>query len=78
MASNAPTFVQALRESQLLDPGELEEISRHTLARGADARLLAKELMDRGWLTAYQVNQLLQGRGKERVVDPGRCGQPRV
>src|SRR6516225_2259522 len=72
MASTVPAFVQALRESQLLEPAQLEEIGRHPTAKGADARLLAKDLMQRGWLTAYQVNLLLQGRGKELAIGPFR------
>jgi serine/threonine protein kinase len=38
--------------------------------RHPDAQLLAKVLLDRGWLTAYQVNHLLQGRGGELRLGP--------
>src|SRR5262249_30283306 len=36
----------------------------------AELRALARELMQRGWLTAYQANQLLQGRGGDLIVGP--------
>ena len=35
-----------------------------------DARKLAKMLGQRGWLTIYQINQLLLGRGKNLVYGP--------
>jgi serine/threonine-protein kinase len=36
----------------------------------ADARALARELVQRGWLTPYQVNQLIQGRGQDLILGP--------
>jgi len=57
-----------LREINLLSPPQLEEISRSPLATNLDPKLLAKELVQARWLTPYQVNQLLQGRGKELVI----------
>jgi serine/threonine protein kinase/uncharacterized membrane protein len=38
----------------------------------ADSRALARELVDRSWLTAYQANQLLQRRGGELLLGPYR------
>src|SRR5207249_1120836 len=35
-----------------------------------DPRSLGRELIERGWLTSYQVSQLVQGRGKDLVVGP--------
>lgn len=36
----------------------------------ADPKSLAKELMRRGWLTPFQVNQIFQGRGQELTFGP--------
>ncbi len=53
-------LVDLLRRHRLLDPSQLAELQRTT---AADARGLARELVRRGWLTSYQANELLQGRG---------------
>ena len=34
------------------------------------ARILARVIVQRGWVTPYQINQLLQGRGRELVLGP--------
>ncbi len=38
----------------------------------ADDRALARELVGRHWLTAYQASQLLQGKGAELLLGPYR------
>src|SRR5262245_58655350 len=61
-------LLDALRRYQLLEPAQLAEaagpISRHF----PDPRDLARELVRRGLLTPYQVNQLVQGRGEELAL----------
>src|SRR5208283_5012742 len=37
-------------------------------AASADSRTLARELLRKEWLTAYQANQLLSGRGANLVL----------
>jgi serine/threonine-protein kinase len=60
-------FVEALLQNRLLDPEREGEVS--TLQnRLGDPRLLAQELIRRGWLTPYQVNQLFLGRGSDLVL----------
>jgi serine/threonine-protein kinase len=61
-------LVDALRDGRVLDPAQLTEVTDVLQSRYPDSRALARELMQRGWLTAYQVNQLLQGRGGELVL----------
>ncbi len=63
----AAPLVQGLREYRLLEPAQLQELEA-LLPRFADARALAGELIRRSWLTPYQANQLLQGRGRELVL----------
>jgi serine/threonine-protein kinase len=46
----------------------IEELSRQT----TDAKLLARELLQRNLLTAYQANQILAGKGRSLVVGPYR------
>jgi serine/threonine-protein kinase len=59
------TLVEALRHYQLLEPAQLDELAHDLEQRLPDARDLAEELIDRGWLTLYQANRLAQGRGQE-------------
>src|SRR5476649_2027600 len=68
MATTAPnSFMDALRQHRLLDAKQLEELdSLH--ARFPDPKTLAKELIQQDWLSVYQVNQLLNGKGHELVL----------
>jgi len=61
-------LVQALRETDLLEPEQFDELAQHLQDRFADPRALAKDLLQRGWLTAYQINQLFLGRGPELLL----------
>src|SRR5438045_1037842 len=61
-------LADALRRHELLEPAQLDGLASPFLARSADANDLARELLHRGWLTAYQVELLLQGRGDELVL----------
>jgi formylglycine-generating enzyme required for sulfatase activity/tRNA A-37 threonylcarbamoyl transferase component Bud32 len=53
-----------LRECRLLDPGHLAEAETRVAPACADPRLLARELVKRGMLTPYQVNEIFVGRGR--------------
>lgn len=55
-------FVELLIQKQLLENGQRRELARLQDAF-PDARGLAQELVRRDWLTAFQVNQLAQGKG---------------
>jgi serine/threonine protein kinase len=70
--SPAPTtpLVDALRQSRLLGPAQTEEVARTLQARFPDPQALAGELTRRGWLTPYQADQLLRGRGHELLLGP--------
>src|SRR5437870_5018466 len=67
---SATDLVNALRLSQLLTPAQLEDLAHNLLPRHSDARSLARALLEREWLTAYQVNMLLQGAGDKLVLKP--------
>lgn len=62
-------FVKHVLQSQLLEAAQREELLR-LQATIADPRELARELLRREWLTAYQVNQLLQGKTENLAVGP--------
>jgi serine/threonine-protein kinase len=59
-----------VQQHGLLEPKQFNEITPALLASFPEAKTLAKEMMIRGWLTPYQVNQLFQDRGGELVLGP--------
>jgi serine/threonine protein kinase len=74
MADLMPSLVSvldALRELRLLKPDQLSAIILQDLQGGfSDSPALGKELIQRGWLTPFQVNQLLQDKADELLVGP--------
>ena len=60
-------LVDALRAARVLEPGPLAELDRLG-ASFPGPRALAGELIRRGWLTPYQANQLLQGKGADLLL----------
>src|ERR1043165_2984619 len=59
------SLLDALRQHRLLDFKQLEELNGVSFP---EPKLLTKELIQRGWLTPYQANQLLDGKGDELVL----------
>lgn len=59
-------FLDALRRHHLLEPEQLEELgTKHT-----DLKAMGQDLVRRGWLTVWQVNQVAAGRGASLLLDP--------
>jgi eukaryotic-like serine/threonine-protein kinase len=65
-------LLAALREHGILTPPQVQELSGAGGPAFADGLALAGELVGRGWLTAYQADQLLRGRAGELLVGPYR------
>jgi serine/threonine protein kinase len=63
-------LIDVLRRVHLLTPEQLGGVHRMAQNRRMDPRLVARALMRRGWLTVYQVNQLLAGHGSELILGP--------
>jgi len=68
MDTTLPALVDSLRHYRLLEPEQLTEVATLSPGRFAEPKALARELLQRGWLTPYQANQLLNGRGQELVL----------
>ena len=66
--ASTTSLVDALRQFRLLEPSQLEEVTRALVDLFPDPKVLAAELMHRGWLTPFQANKLLQGRGGELAL----------
>src|SRR5262249_51867779 len=70
MPAVSPTqFLEALRRCPLLDTAQRGELPRLG-ERAGDSREIALEVLRRGWLTAYQINAIAQGRGNELTLGP--------
>jgi serine/threonine protein kinase/Leucine-rich repeat (LRR) protein len=66
IASTA-SLVDFLRQHRLLEAAQMELLAS-LQPHHPDPQSLSAELMRRGWLTAYQANLLLQGRGQELLL----------
>src|SRR5689334_9388372 len=64
------SFLRHLEELQILPPGQWQTVRDDLRQRFPDARSLARELIDRGWLTPFQANKLLQGQASELHLGP--------
>jgi eukaryotic-like serine/threonine-protein kinase len=67
---SAVDLVNALRLGHLLTAGQLEDLAQNLLPQHPDAKSLARALLDREWLTPYQVNMLLTGLGARLLLEP--------
>jgi WD40 repeat protein len=63
-------LTEVLRHGQILRPDQLAAIASELQSRFSDPRALARELLQRGWLTPYQINKLLQGHAADLVLGP--------
>jgi serine/threonine-protein kinase len=61
-------LVRVLQQSPLLDAGQLEELTYTLQPQFTEPRELARALVQRGWLTGFQVNRIFQGRAAELLV----------
>ena len=70
MISSSGLLTDTLRQHQLLTPAQLAELPQLARGRCGNARTLAKSLISKGWLSVYQVNQLLVGKGQDLLIGP--------
>lgn len=63
-------LVQVLNRHPLLDAHQMAELTHTLFGQFTEPRALSKELLERGWLTPYQVNQLLQEAKPQLVLGP--------
>src|SRR5205814_2345698 len=72
-------LIDSLRTFRLISSDQYQQLLGHVQGKTGDPRPLAKQLVQRGWLTVFQINQLFAGQGKNlaigayRVLD--RLGQ---
>jgi formylglycine-generating enzyme required for sulfatase activity len=72
MAEPTPlALVEFMRDNQLLTLAQAQQLDQ-LRAQFPEVRMLAREMVRRGWLTPYQANQLVQGHGSDLVLGPYR------
>jgi formylglycine-generating enzyme required for sulfatase activity/tRNA A-37 threonylcarbamoyl transferase component Bud32 len=67
-AATSAEFVELLRSYRLLEPALLEEVEQTLAVEFPEPHALAQQLIERDWLTPYQVSQLFLGRGQDLVL----------
>lgn len=65
---NAAELIDTLRRFHLLEEAQLTELSVQVEGQTAEPDSLARSLVKRNWLTPFQANHLLQGRGQELLL----------
>jgi serine/threonine-protein kinase len=68
--SSCTALIDLLGQLELLAPEHLAQTVRASKAPTATPRSLARGMLQRGWLTVYQINQLMTGQGKGLVFGP--------
>jgi two-component system NtrC family response regulator/two-component system nitrogen regulation response regulator GlnG len=61
-------LLASIRDSGLLEPDQQDEVDRQLRSRFPAGEDLVGELLGRGWLTSWQLEQLGAGRGAELVL----------
>ena len=60
------SLLSSLRDSRLLSDDQFAELQGHV--QGFDMQALTAFLLKRGWLTAYQLGEVLDGRARGLVI----------
>lgn len=69
MLKQLANFVDSVRLCGLLRPEQVEQIVAWGIAQNPDPQAIAKEIVQRGWLTAFQVKMFWKGRGQELFLN---------
>jgi eukaryotic-like serine/threonine-protein kinase len=67
---NNDALIDVLQQCNLLPPRQLGEMAALLEAQNGDVNEIAKVLLERGWFTQFQINQLLAGRCGDLIVGP--------
>ena len=74
--SPASTVLRTLRECQLLDASQLDQVSRQLKGRSPRPQTLCHDLVRCNWLTTYQAQVVLNGKAAELNIGPYRLLEP--
>jgi Flp pilus assembly protein TadD len=62
-------FLTELRKSGILDASQLDQLHAQAATGSWEAEPFAGFVQEQGWLTAFQAERILQGRGNELVIE---------
>ena len=62
------TLIDSLHLFRLISSEQHQQLLGLVQGKTGDPRPLAKQLVQRGWLTVFQINQLFAGQGKDLAV----------
>src|SRR5258708_29553082 len=69
MQKQLATFIDGIRQSGLLGSEQVDQIVAWAEAPDADPQVIAKEIVQRGWLSAFQIKLFWKGRGAELFLN---------
>lgn len=69
MSKQLAAFVESIRQSGLLGPEQVDQIAAWATAPNSDPQVVAREIVQREWLTAFQVKLFWKGRGNELFIN---------
>jgi serine/threonine-protein kinase len=69
-AQHYAQFLQGLCECKALNHDQLRQVQEYARTCPSDPRHLGQELLRRGWMTAFQINQVNRGQARGLVLGP--------
>jgi serine/threonine-protein kinase len=70
MIATVDRLVELIHDSRILNPARLTVLRESLQGCFRQPYPLAKELLRRGWLTDYQLEQIIKGRGQDLILGP--------
>jgi serine/threonine protein kinase len=70
MIATVSRLVELIQESHVLDASQLATLTDSLQAEFPEPHPLATEMLRRGWLTDYQLAEVIKGRGQDLVLGP--------
>lgn len=68
MFKAVPGIVDSLSDPRLLLPERYEELVNHLLPQCSEWSIMGRELVHRGWLTAYQLREVFRGNASSLIL----------
>jgi eukaryotic-like serine/threonine-protein kinase len=66
--ASAGSLIDALQHHRLINGDQYARLKSQLQGRNTNPRAVAKQLVQHGWLTVFQINQLFAGKGKDLVI----------
>src|SRR5947209_2112305 len=63
-------LIDQIRPVGLLDREQFVELAQTSARASSDAPAMVQTMIDRGWVTPYQAEQLLSGAGERLLIGP--------